>query len=171
MFEGLVDPKESQEYKILVTANPDGDLGDQPSGYKITVTPLTAVLDREDRTVPTDPRYQNGAANLGPHKEYPVQFKAGETYIISLDMTQPGAGYDPYLVLEGPGGDVVAQNDDGGQGLNSRIVHRSKRGGEYRVIATGLGGGTGAYRVRVISTAPGDGGQPAPAPDAQRNLE
>jgi hypothetical protein len=169
VFEGLIDPKESREYKVLVTANPDGDLGDQPAGYEVTVTPLAAVLDREDRTAPTDPRYQNGAVNHGPHKEYPVQFKAGQTCIITLDATQPGGGYDPVLVLEGPGGDVVAQNDDGGQGNNSRLVHRSKRGGEYRVIATGLGAGTGAYRVRVVSAAPGDGGKAAPAPGAPRD--
>jgi len=169
VFEGLIDPKESREYKVLVTANPDGDVSDQPSGYEVTVAPLTAVLDREDRTAPTDPRYQNGMVNQGPHKEYVVQFKAGQTCIITLDAAQPGAGFDPYLVLEGPGGDVVGQNDDGGQGHNSRIVHRSKRGGEYRVIATGLGGGSGAYRLRVIAAAPGDGGRAAPAPDAPRD--
>ena len=169
VFEGLIDPKESREYRVLVTANPDGDLTDQSPGYELTVTPLTPILDREDRTTPTDPRYQNGAVSQGPHKEYPVQFKAGQTCIITLDTTQPGGGFDPYLVLEGPGGDVVAQNDDGGQGNNSRIVHRSKRGGEYRGIATGLGGGTGAYRVRVIAASPDGGGKAAPAPDAPRD--
>ncbi len=169
VFEGLVDPKESREYRVLVTANPDSDVGDRPAGYAVTVTPLTAVLDREDRTAPTDPRYQNGAVNQGPHKEYPVQFKAGQTCIITLDTTQPGGGFDPYLVLEGPGGDVVAQNDDGGQGNNSRIVHRSKRGGEYRVIATGLGNGTGSYRVRVIAAPADGGGKAVPAPDTPQN--
>lgn len=168
VFEGLVDAKEAGEYKVLVTADPDGELGNRPPTYALTVTPLTPILDREDRTTPTDPRYQNGAVNQGPHKEYPVQFQAGQTCIITLDATQPGAGFDPYLVLEGPGGDVVAQNDDGGNGNNSRLVHRSKRGGEYRVIATGLGNGSGPYRVRVIA-APAPGGKAAPAPDAPRD--
>lgn len=169
VFEGLVDPKESGQYKVLVTASADSDLSDQPAGYEVTVTPLTAVLDREDRTAPTDPRYQNGAVNQGPHKEYPVQLKAGQACIISLDATQPGGGYDPFLVLEGPGGDVVAQDDDGGDGNNSRIVHRSKRGGEYRVIATGLGGGSGPYRVRVIAGPSDAAGKAPPAPDAPRD--
>lgn len=169
VFEGLVDAKEGGEYKVLVTASPDAELRDPAPGYALTVTPLTPILDREDRTAPTDPRYQNGAVNQGPHKEYPVQFKAGQTCIITLDATQPGAGFDPYLVLEGPGGDVVAQNDDGGQGNNSRLVHRSKRGGEYRVIATGLGNGSGPYRVRVIAGPADAAGKAAPAPDAPRD--
>jgi len=168
VFEGLVDPKETREYKVLVApntdANPGADPGDRPLGYELTVTPLVPVLDRQDRTDPTDPRYQNGQVNQGPYKEYPVQFKAGQVYIVTLDRDPAGPVYNPYLVLEGPGGDVVAQNYNGGGNLNARVVHRSKRGGEYRVIATGLGGSTGAYRVRVISTAADDGGKAAPAP-------
>jgi hypothetical protein len=169
VFKRLIDAKESGEYKVLVTASPDGDVGDQSSGYAVAVTPLTTVLDRAGRTAPTDPRYQNGAVNQGPYKEYPVHLKAGQTCIITLDAAQPGAGYVPFLVLEGSGGEVVAHNDGGGRGHDTRIVHRSKRGGEYWVIASGLGAGTGAYRVRVVAATPGGGGREAAAPGAPRD--
>jgi hypothetical protein len=165
VFEGIVAPKETREYDLVVVPNP-GDLGARHFTYEATVTPLAALLDRVDRTTPADPRYQNGALNQGPYKEYPIRLRPGQACVITLDQEPGGGSYDPFLILEGPGGEVVAQDDDGGGNLNSRIVHRSKRGGEYWVIATGLGGVTGGYRVRVISGAADDGGGAAPAPGA-----
>ena len=166
LFEGIVAPRETRDYVLTVSPKTDDDLDGGRFTYTATVTPLAALLDKQDRTNRNDPRYQNGTVKVGPHKEYPVQFKARQVYVITLDMTQPGMGYDPYLVLEGPGGDVVASNDDGGQGLNSRIVYRARRGGEYRVIAAGLGDGVGGFHVRVITTAPTGGAEAPPAPEA-----
>ena len=48
--------------------------------------------------------------------------------------------FDAYLYLIGPDGTVLAQDDDGGEGLNSRIIHAANKAGEYRIIATSLGG-------------------------------
>ncbi|MFO0797742.1 MAG: hypothetical protein U0804_09695 [Gemmataceae bacterium] len=163
-FEGYVLPKESRDYRVVVSPNLDDDeLDGQLFDYSATVTAIPMakepMLDKKDKTVAGDPVYQNpnGGGNRGPHKAYDVNFKAGQIYIITLDMAQQGQ-FDPYLIVEGPGGKVVAENDDGGESLNSLIVYQPKRGGEHRLIATGLGNRVGEYRLKVVTTVAGAGG-------------
>jgi hypothetical protein len=43
---------------------------------------------------------------------------------------------DPYLVLLDPTGRVVGRDDDGGVGLDARLVHTFARTGRYTVVAT-----------------------------------
>ncbi len=58
--------------------------------------------------------------------------------------------FDAYLYLQGPDGKVLAEDDDGGEGLNSRIIHRAAKTGEYRIVATSLNGqGTGQFTFTV----------------------
>jgi hypothetical protein len=47
--------------------------------------------------------------------------------------------FDAFLYLENDDGEVVAQNDDGGEGLNSRIIYQAPESGTHRVIATHAG--------------------------------
>jgi len=177
-FEGYVLPKESRSYRVVVTPNlDDDDLDGQLFDYSASVTPIpmakTPLLDEKGKTTANDPPYQNpnGGGNRGPHKAFDVNFKAGQIYIITLDMAQQGQQYDPYLLVEGPGGKVVAENDDGGESLNSLIVYQPKRGGEHRLIATGLGNRPGEFRLKVITTAAGAAGAPGstPAPKTKRD--
>lgn len=170
-FEGTILPTETRERRITVLPDvSDDELDGQLFDYSLTVTPIPMakepLLNETGKTTANDPKYQNpggGGNQGGPHKAYTVNFKAGQIYIVSLDMTQQGE-FDPYLMIEGPGGKVVAQNDDGGNGLNSLIVFRPKRGGEHRLIATGLGGRTGGFNIKVITTAAGAGEKGGPAP-------
>ena len=58
---------------------------------------------------------------------------------------------DPYLYLENPMKNIVAQDDDSGGNLNARILFRATTDGEYRIIATALSDARaiGAYTVTV----------------------
>jgi hypothetical protein len=78
-----------------------------------------------------DPRYMGKI-----HKMFHVKLEEGKTYQID----HMSGAFDAYLYLIGPDGSVLAQDDDGGVGLNSRIVHRAGKTGEYRIVATSLGG-------------------------------
>lgn len=166
-FEGYVLPKESRNYRVVVTPNLDDDeLDGQLFDYSASVTAIPMakqpLLDEKGKTTANDPVYQNpNGGNRGPHKAFDVNFKAGQIYIVTLDMATQGQ-FDPYLLIEGPGGKVLAENDDGGESLNSLIVFQPKRGGEHRLIATGLGNRTGEFRLKVITTAAGAGAGPAP---------
>jgi hypothetical protein len=88
-----------------------------------------------------DPRYSGKI-----HKLFLVKLQEGKTYQIDL---KSGA-FDAYLYLQDPDGKVLAEDDDSGGGLNSRIIHRAAKSGEYRIVATSLGGtSTGQFTLSV----------------------
>ncbi|MFB3110692.1 MAG: hypothetical protein ACE10G_01545, partial [Gemmatimonadales bacterium] len=70
------------------------------------------------------------------------------------------AAFDAFLVLKDNQGNVIASDDDGGTGLNSRI-ERVLAAGTYEIVASSFGSGqTGAYQLTV--------GPPPPMPAAAR---
>jgi hypothetical protein len=88
-----------------------------------------------------DPRY---AGKI--HKLFIVKMEQGKTYQID----HMSRDFDAYLYLQDPNGTVLAQDDDGGEGLNSRIIHRANKTGEFRIVATSLGGrSVGAFTFQV----------------------
>jgi hypothetical protein len=67
----------------------------------------------------------------------------GKTYVINLTST----AFDSYLILESPGGQAVARDDDSGGNLNARIIYRAAEAGTYRVIVTALNARTGPFQL------------------------
>jgi hypothetical protein len=64
---------------------------------------------------------------------------------IDLEST----AFDAFLVLKDSSGNVVASDDDGGNGLNSRI-ERVLAAGTYEIVASSFGPNqTGAYQLTV----------------------
>ncbi len=83
---------------------------------------------------------------------YSFSGTAGQRVAIELSAT----AFDAYVYLKGPTGTVLAQNDDGGGGTNSRIPATS---GSFTLPATGtyvieattyLINYAGNYTVRVV---------------------
>jgi hypothetical protein len=80
------------------------------------------------------------------HKLFTFRMEAGKTYQID-HMSE---AFDAYLYLEDPDGKLLAQDDDGGEGLNSRIIYKAEKTGNYRMIATSLSGrATGEFTFSV----------------------
>ncbi|HMF11829.1 MAG TPA: tetratricopeptide repeat protein [Gemmataceae bacterium] len=79
---------------------------------------------------------------------YEVKLSAGKTYII--DMVSPNQkALDPYLMLKDADGEHLAEDDDGGEGLNARIIFTSARDRVYRIHATSFNAGRGAFTLTV----------------------
>ncbi len=96
-----------------------------------------------------DEKYAGKLAKL-----FNVKLEAGRTY----QFDNMSTAFDAYLYLIDPDGEVLAEDDDGGEGTNSRIVHRVTRGGIYRLVATSLGGArSGAFSLSA-RVAPDFGG-------------
>ena len=75
--------------------------------------------------------------------------KAGKTYTLDL-MSED---FDSYLRIEDESKFKLADDDDGGGFLNSRIVFTPKEDGTYRLVITSFDGGqTGAYRLTIRET-------------------
>jgi hypothetical protein len=160
-FTAYVLPRETREHRITVApSTEDDELDGQLFDYSITVTPIpmapAPIVNEDGKLAANDPPYKNPAGNgdRGPHKAYTVNFKAGQIYIITLNSTNTRE-FDPYLMVEGAGGKVLAQDDDGGGDLNSRIVFKPKRGGEHRLIVTSVGKGAGSFNLKVVTTVAG----------------
>jgi len=80
-----------------------------------------------------------------------------EAQRVQIDMERgDNSNIDPYLELVDQYGLPITSNDDGGQGLNSRIATFLERG-QYQIIASDLGDNdTGGFRLTIV----GEGSDP-----------
>lgn len=96
------------------------------------------VLNMRDRQNP----YRNGSRE----RVFNVRMSAGQTYVIDLTSS----AFDPYLFLEDSTGRLLRSNDDGGVGLNSRIVFTPTRSGTYRIVVSSYqANATGSFKLRI----------------------
>lgn len=89
---------------------------------------------------------------------------AGQQVVILMTSTS----FDTYLFLDGPNGQTIAQDDDGGGGINSRIPANVgsftlPTTGTYRIFATsfsidGTTGSTGTYNLSLLNQSAGSSG-------------
>src|SRR5262249_24479516 len=79
---------------------------------------------------------------------------AGRTYIIDMKAL-PGSNFDPYLRLETATGQVLAEDDDSGGGLDARITFRATQTGNYNLIATSFSPQFGPFTLTVVEQGGG----------------
>jgi thiol-disulfide isomerase/thioredoxin len=92
---------------------------------------------------------------------HPVKLQGGTTYTIDMEGKN---NFDTLLRLEDANKKELANDDDGGKGLNSRIVFKAPEDGLYRIIATSFApAAQGEYTLTVREgAAPTLIGQKAP---------
>lgn len=83
-----------------------------------------------------------------------VNLTAGRTYVIDVTsgdgLKGPGF-FDVWLRIEDSTGRVLQNDDDGGDGLNSRATFVPPTSGVYRLVVTSYrAGATGNYNLRVV---------------------
>jgi len=78
-------------------------------------------------------------------KTYRLQLEAGKVYRIDLESRH----FDTFLRLEQPEGIHIAQDDDGGDNLNSRLVFRPQVTAQHVIIVTTFDGRIGSFRLTV----------------------
>jgi thiol-disulfide isomerase/thioredoxin len=137
----LYTPEETATYQVGATALTAGQMGD----FTLTISAKGAVAKaggQELKLKDGKAQVQGQLANGDPVEQgksckvFTCKFAQGKSYRLDLDSTD----FDAYLMLLGPTGRVVAQDDDGGGNLNSRILWNAEPGGTYRILATSLGG-------------------------------
>ena len=106
-----------------------------------SLTPIDRVengtLTDTDLRVPDDD---------SPYDELKILVREGWTIRVSMTSID----FDTYLWLIGPDGSSLVQDDDGGEGLNSRFTYRAERSGEYTIRANSYdGAGRGAYVLHI----------------------
>jgi hypothetical protein len=153
-------PKKADTYRIIVTTFHAGQTG----AFSLGIIPWAdisggetglSVTDKLTAADPIDPG-RGGFAKI-----YPVKMTAGRRYVIDLIS----GDYDAYLRLEDSAGRSLAENDDNGVSLNSRIPFTPGRTDTYRLIATSLGAGpVGKFTLWVTPVRPGGRSDPPPPP-------
>ncbi|MEC4807193.1 MAG: CHAT domain-containing protein [Jaaginema sp. PMC 1079.18] len=72
--------------------------------------------------------------------------RAGAKFVIDLMSSD----FNAYLIILGPNGKPIAQNDDGGEGTNARLVVTLPVAGTYQILASSfLPSMTGQYRLSL----------------------
>lgn len=86
----------------------------------------------------------------GDLDSYRVELEAGVRYAIEVSGSGENPLTDPFLSVINAENQSVASDDDGGSGLDARLTFTPESSGSYFLQASGLGGSTGWYQVRIM---------------------
>jgi serine protease Do len=131
------------------TAQGRAESGNKPPQHiALGDAPISGSLESGDNVLPADNSFFD---------VYIFDGQAGQQ--VSIEMTS--GTIDPFLILIGPNGEEVAQDDDSGGNANAKIVVALPASGKYMLVANSYQGGeSGAYRLQA--TANGLSTQPQP---------
>lgn len=120
--------------------------------------------------IPADASTDAGLSAEGDYREgilspagdsdwYRIDLTEGQAIRIHADTMQTSDGLgDPYLVLYGPDGAELAQDDDGGEGLNAFLEYQATATGAHYIEVRGFADdAAGRYVVGVIAGEIGQG--------------
>lgn len=85
-----------------------------------------------------------------PCKIHTLRFAKDREYQIDLQSKD----FDTFLRIEDADGKQLAADDDGGEGLNSRLRFQPPKDDVYHVIVTSFAGGAGMYVLKVQNLGP-----------------
>lgn len=127
----------SGEYTIIATSFSANDT------FPYTLTLTGGAVNQDLRSISYDETKTGRLDDSDPTGQRgfyePVTFDGSEGDVITISMSSPG---DTYLKLQDPSGNVVTEDDDGGDSYNSRInQYALESDGEYTVIATSYSSG------------------------------
>lgn len=105
--------------------------------------PGVLLVDATGRLQPDDP--PDRLRKDSPHKVHRVKLEQDQSYIIDLQSPD----FDTFVRIEDEFGTHLAENDDGGEGRNSRMLFSPPKTGEYHVIVTTFRSGSGVYHLHV----------------------
>jgi len=149
---GNIGPDAKTAEKALEKATKDADANVQKIA-NAALTQIRADPSRKDFEVngvitPGDPPYKSRNGHF--HVVYMYRMTKDTNYTIDLISPQGATFFDPYLYIENAQGTALAQDDDGGGGLNSRLAFRAPQDGMYRIVVTTFGSGAhGQYTLRI----------------------
>ncbi len=165
------DGGEGLNSRIVFTPDEDGTYylsaeswGDHVGTYTLSVSMEEFAGDDHADGPDTSDVIQIGSAGYGEIETgddadwFAIDLEAGNEYVFDLEGDETGQGtlVDPILYLRDAGGEVVDMDDDGGEGLNSRIVFTPDEDGTYYLDAQSWGDHTGSYALFASLVTDGD---------------
>ncbi|ARE40618.1 MSHA pilin protein MshA [Rhodovulum sp. P5] len=144
-----------------------GAYSDEVGTYSLSVSQVSAASDDFAASTATTGSLVAGGSTTGVIETagdtdwFAVTLSAGEVYEINVEGAETAGGTlsDPFLHgLYDASGTLLdgTENDDGGQGLNSRVTYEVAQTGTYYVAAGAFGSDTGTYKVSVTGSGTAD---------------
>jgi len=120
-----------------------------------------SALDTQGRTVAVGEQMQGSLTDsdvlsAGGRRVQVWTLGAPQGEEVQVDLSSDD--FDAFLYVVGPGLNEGLRDDDGGSGLDSRICFVPDQPGEYRVVASSLNAGTGAFSITAEVTGGSCGG-------------
>ncbi|MBF0192596.1 MAG: hypothetical protein HQL99_15890, partial [Magnetococcales bacterium] len=139
---------------ITVTASyTDGHGTAESVASSATAAVATEIQNNTSTAAMTKPGSAvTGSVNSsGDADWFRVTLQSGSQYRFDLEGQPTGKGTisDPYFYFYNSSGISLGSDDDGGDGLNSRLTHTASYTGTYYVSAAGYGSSTGTYTLTV----------------------
>ncbi len=137
----IVAVRENRAASSSQLRRPPGRTEQPPQPITLNGDPIRGTLSRGDNILTADNSFFDA---------YSFEGRAG----MRVDIQMNGRGLDPYLILIGPDGEEIGQDDDSGGSYNARIQAVLPRDGSYLIIANSYGGGeSGAYSLLARSSS------------------
>jgi hypothetical protein len=118
-------------------------------GFCLVLAPRSAG---EESVHTVDKKGVQFKGHLGPEKPrevYRVKLEQGGTYVVDMTSTDAKA-LDPFLRLLDASGNVLVEDDDGGGGLNARILFVSPRAATFQIVAGSFEDkGAGPFTLKI----------------------
>ena len=148
---------QSGEYTIDATTFYSRDSGDftleiNTSAFNVCIENLGALSGTQTVSRTSTWAQECDSPNrLGRYARH-YSFTLTQETIVTVDLTSPASGTDPYLYLirgAGADGAIIDSDDNGGAGRNSRIA-RTLQSGEYTIEATTFDSGdSGSFTLEI----------------------
>lgn len=121
----------------------------QPGTYTVRVRPVSGegpftLRFTEGRPLVETQRFTGTLPSSGT-QNHPVRLASGRVYVFELNASD----FDAYLRLKDSSGRIFGEDDDSGEGLNSRLEVRADRSGGYILEVDRAGTGGGPYTLIV----------------------
>ena len=91
---------------------------------------------------------------VSDHDWFRIELVAGQSITVTLNGTGATPLGDPYLRIRNAAGALIAENDDGGPGLNSLVSFTATTTGTYYIDVSEYSTGTGDYSLQVRPFTP-----------------
>jgi len=131
-----------------------GFVEDAQGRYTLTLTPgeIGNGADGAEYLQPTNEPRSSVINTAGDVDWFVVELIEGRSYRFNVESGDPNPLADPILTLYNSEGTQIAQDDDGGAGLNSYLSYASPTGGPVFLAVSGFGDTTGRYNIRAVDT-------------------
>lgn len=130
---------EDADYRIVVSTS-----SDSTGSYELLVGPA----DIREQEIAYGETMESELTEEMPREFWTFRGRGGDTVTISMEGLE--SFNDTYLELYGPDGDLLIQNDDGGQGFFALIDdYELPESGDYRIVARGYYDAIGPYQLSL----------------------